>query len=318
MFKEILWVDPQISNSDLSKMERNLNNRFGRVAKKFGKGMVNVLKGGGIAGAAISIVDKILNPLQETQESIDKFLKEADDLETNAKLFDTTAGKLFKLTRIAEATGLDQDGLAMLLNKFASAVTDAKADPKKDSAVRSFVGQTDMVEAFFEFIQRMQKNTPLERIAIQKDVFGEKQTLKAADFLGTPMSEILSQLKLRPTAEYDAMIANVGPNADLADLLKSQRTADDFSQKSGIGWEAIVRKRDELERDMISKENQRIQSYQDLANIQSVANKVLFFVEQGYTLLAKGVTKIGEIVEAFNKVSSNPLMRGILRGGKDK
>ncbi len=54
MFKEILQIIPKVNAADLRAMESSLSGRFANVSKKFGKGMLAALTGGGIAGAAES------------------------------------------------------------------------------------------------------------------------------------------------------------------------------------------------------------------------------------------------------------------------
>src|SRR5687767_8200002 len=107
MFSEILKIIPQLDSGDLAKLESSLSGRFTRIAKKFGKGLGSILTGGGIAGLALGLIDKLLNPLKDVQEAIDRSLKDSDDLVTNAKQFDTTAGKLAKLVALGKSTGLE-------------------------------------------------------------------------------------------------------------------------------------------------------------------------------------------------------------------
>ena len=82
MYTEILKVKPQLDTKDLNKMEKTLQSRFSRLAKGFGKSITNVIKGGGVAGIAIALIDKLLNPLKEVQEAIDRSLSKGDDLAT--------------------------------------------------------------------------------------------------------------------------------------------------------------------------------------------------------------------------------------------
>jgi methyl-accepting chemotaxis protein len=118
MFKEILKIIPQVENRDLKKMERSLGRRFTRIARKFGKVLTTVLTKGSLVGLGLALINRIVNPLQAVQESIDRILKQGDDLVTFAQTFNTTAGKLAKLTAFGEATGLDRDFLFQLLSKF--------------------------------------------------------------------------------------------------------------------------------------------------------------------------------------------------------
>src|SRR4051812_39877327 len=136
VFKEILQIIPRLSSSDLASMDATLSRRFSNIAKKFGKGLLATLTGGGIAGIGLGLIDKLLNPLKETQDAIDRTLKQGDDIVTYAKQFGTTSGKLYRLMQIAKSTGLDEGSFFMLLEKFQATVAEAAADPKKQTSVR--------------------------------------------------------------------------------------------------------------------------------------------------------------------------------------
>lgn len=197
MFTEILKITPKVDSGDLNKMENSLNTRFKSVAKKFGAGLVSVLKGGAVIGTVLAIVEKIVNPFKEVREAIERALDRGDDLVTFAKQFGTTAGNLARLQALAEAKGLTAEGLRTLLLKFQGAVTDAAANPGEVTAVSQFVGRKDMAEAFFEFIQSMQndlKYSDAQRNFIQREVFGEKQIGKASSFLNANFPELIKKI----------------------------------------------------------------------------------------------------------------------------
>src|SRR4051812_42229231 len=101
MFTEILRIRPQLDNSDMNNMERTLTSRFGRVAKKFSAG----LKAAVILGAGAALLEKVLNPLNETREAIDRTLNKSSDLTTSAKQFGSTPGELLRLQGLAGAKG---------------------------------------------------------------------------------------------------------------------------------------------------------------------------------------------------------------------
>jgi hypothetical protein len=255
MFSEILKIFPQLDNAALSKMEKGLTTRFKKAAKAFGQGMKASLLGGGIAGAALGLVDKLLNPLKETQDAIEKMLKQGDDVVTNAKQFGSTPGELFKLQKLAQATGLDADSLDVLIQKYSGAVAEAAKDPNKDTSVRRFANDTNMVDSFFQFIQSLKKMDPKDQVLVQQEVFGEKQVLKMADFMGSNFQELTDRLKLRPAGEYDAPLNKIGDLNDTADILAAQRSSDDLFRKAGLINEGMIRKNDELVRQELARES---------------------------------------------------------------
>lgn len=335
MFKEILKIIPKLDDKDLAAMERALQSRFTRIAKNFGKGVMNVFKGGGIAGVALAFIDKLLNPLKETQEAIDRMLKSSDDIATNATQFNTTAGRLFKLVSLAKATGLDQDNLFQLINKFQNAVAEAKADPSKPSSVRNFVerevvdpvtGQKrtengDTAEAFFEFIQALQKMDRNQQLLVQQQVFGEKQTLKMADFLqsmkGDSLAKIMKTTGLdKVTSEkLTTSIDKLANLNDLADALEAGRGVRDITAKAAVINEGMVRSKDKAERVALERENARIASYENLQAISTSVDKIMGMVENGIGLLGGLITKltpmIDKVTAAIDKFMKSPVVRGV-------
>lgn len=317
MFKEILKILPRLDNNDVNKMERTLTQRFTRIAKKFGKGMSASLLGGGVAGAVLGIVDKILNPLKEVQEAIDKTLMSADDIATNAEQFGTSAGKLLKLQTFAKAKGLDASSLYMLIGKFQTAVAEAEADPKKPSSVRNFVGIPDTSDAFFEFIQSLKRMSPNEKVLVQSQVFGEKQILKMSEFLNANFDSLNRELRLGTADDAGRKIEKLGSLSDLSDRLTAQRDYDDMLRKSSVINKGMVLSRDQQLRNELNKENMRIQSYQDLMKVSQTADKILFLIENnGMKLLAKAVTAVEKIAEWVQKLSGFRLLKGMISGGE--
>lgn len=327
MFSEILKIIPKLENKDLQAMQNSLQSRFSKIAKGFGKGITNAFKGGGIAGIALGLIDKVLNPIKEVQEAIDRTLKSSDDLATNANQFNTTTGKLFKLVQLAKATGLSQDNLFTLVNKYQGAVAEAKLNPNDPnvSAVKNFTGQKDTVEGFFQFIQAVQRMDKGQQVLVQQQVFGEKQILKMADFLQSDFPALFKQTGL-DKINSDTAGGNIEKLAklnDLTDALAVKRENEDLSKKASLITENMIRQRDASERLNLQRENQRIQSYSDLATISQTVDKMQIMVEEGLGLLGKLITLltpfVNKVIEATDRFMKSPFVRGVkgLFGGKD-
>lgn len=311
MFKEILKIIPRLEVSDLNKMERSLTQRFTKIAKKFGKGLGSALAGGGIAGLALGLIDKFLNPLKETQEAIDRVLKQGDDIVTNAKQFNTTAGKLFKLTQVAKSTGLDEAGIFELIKRFQTSVAEAVADPTKQTSVRKFVGIEDTAEAFFQFIQGLQRMDKNQQLLVQQEVFGERQILKMADFLQTDFNRQLAILQARPAEQYTPSLERLGALNDLTDALEARRTLEDTIRKGNVINEGMVRSRDVQARLELERENQRIQSYKSLATISEASTRMLVVIEKGFLILSDLATKISGLSDIIKRISTSRLFKGM-------
>lgn len=324
MFSEVLKIIPQIDSKDLAKMEKDLQSRFTKIAKGFGKGLSNVLKSGGIAGVALALIDKLLNPLKEVQEAIDRSLSKGDDLATFAAQFNTTSGRLAKVQAMGEASGLDAEGLRMLLVKFQGAQSEARADRNKDTSVRNFADREDTLEAFFEFIQSLQKLNKGDQLRVQTEVFGERQILKASEFLNADFSSLGKTF-----ARFDANKLTVAADklaglSDMNDQLAAVRGLDDLQAKAGVINSGMIRAKDQSERLNLQKENARIQSYKDLQAISDSVTKIMGIVEQGLALLGSLIQKllpfIDQAGEFMKKFMKSPMVRGVksLFGGSDE
>jgi hypothetical protein len=321
MFKEVLQIIPKMSSSDLSKMERLLNSRFAKVAKGFGKGIVGLMKGAGILGIASSLIDKLLNPLKEVQESIDRTLNQADDVVTNAEQFGSTPGELFKLQKLAQAKGLEGDALNQMLVKFQSAVAEAAADPTKQTSVRAFANDENMVQSFFEFIQQLNKMDRKQQVIVQNEVFGEKATLKMAEFLRADFAELTKQTGLKAAASYDPGLNSMASLNDLAANLKVRREANDVETKSRIINTGMITARDNAEKIELQRENERIANFRNLQSLSDTTNKISGLVEKGVFMvgdfIATVTPKINSLVDRVDGFAKK-FGSWSLFGGKDK
>lgn len=340
MWREILKIIPKLDESALAQMDRSLGARFNKIAKKFGSGLVNALKGGGIIAAAGAILDKLLNPLKETQEAIDRMLAQGDDIATNAKQFNTTAGKLFVLQGLARSTGLDASQLYMLMTKYQTAIAEAKADPTKETSVRNYANDTDIAESFFRFIQNLQKLDSNDRVLVQKEVFGEKQILKMADFLdtvGSNPAESLKNIKARPSEEYTPRLEKLADLNYLKDSLAAQRGLEDAYRKGGMINKGMVYGQNTAEKKILEQENKRIAAYDTLRGMDEAVNGILKKFEDVFLFLSETLfpviktaldlyggfvtTMLGlfkEVAGYLKTLVNSPMIRGIFRGGKEK
>lgn len=313
MFKEVLTIVPKLSSGDMNAMERSLSTRFGKIAKKFGKGLVATLTGGGIAGLALGLIDKLLNPLKETQDAIDRVLKQGDDIVTNAQHFGTTAGKLFRLQALAKSTGLDSESLFMLMEKFQSQIAQAAADPNKESAVRNFVGSKDMAEAFFEFIQSLQKMDKTQQNLVQQDVFGEKLILRMADFLQTDFGWQQKLIGGPKSEDMTAPLEHLNRLNDLKDALEANRMMTDTMSKSKEINAGMIKSQDERIRLDLQKENQQIKSYEDLAAISNATAQLANLASDVTLKLTSLLVNTTSMAENMKKLSNSRVVKGFLK-----
>lgn len=324
MFTEILKIKPQLDGKDLSAMENSLNGRFKKIAKKFGSGLLDVIKGGGIAGLALGLIDKLLNPLKEVQEAIEKSLKGGDDLATYAKQFNTTAGNLARLQAFGKASGLDAEGVRMLLVKFQGAVAQSALKPGEITSTSAYVGKKDTAEAFFEFVQALQKLTPTQQNLVQQEVFGERQILKASEFLHADFA-FLSKALGGPSAEQlTAAAEKLGTLNDMKDLLAARRDLKDLPTKAALIGPHTIGGIDRAANLDLSQENKNIAKAPDLEKIALANQKLINLAVNEFLKLAPLVApllmqladKLGIVTSAVDKSRA---LRGIVPGaGKEK
>jgi hypothetical protein len=309
VFKEILYIIPKIPFTALNAMERSLNSRFVRVAKKFAKGLTTAVLGGGTIGLGLALIDKLLNPLKATQDAINNMLQKSDDIVTNAKQFGTTEGNLARLHAFAGLNDVTEEGVDTLLQKFQLAVAEAAADPNKVSPVRQFVGEKDIAAAFFEFIQSLQKiEDTNKKVLIEQELFGEKLVLKNAELFN---ADFIAQSKLlegAPNSEkLTPAIQHLGGLQDQQKALEQVRILKDFVDKAKI-----------INEEMINLENSRLQIDRRRENDNIQAYKTLSTIDQSITKMAAAVEKISVQIASFfqnspmKKISESRALRAVL------
>lgn len=319
MFTEVLKIVPQVSGSDLSKLESSLGTRFKNIAKGFGKGLIGAIAGGGLASAALGLVDKFLNPLKETQEAIDKTLAKANDVNTFATQFNTTTGKLAKLQAFGQAKGLEPDTLNFLIEKFQTAVALAKQDPNKSTAVRQFVGDKDTAEAFFTFIQQLKKMSTNDQLLVQQEVFGERAVLKMSEFLNADFGEI-SEKFFKNTPSENTLTKNIDNASNLNDLkqgLDAARNLNSLNTESGELTKRMIMAMEKSAQLADDREAARIKSFESFSAIADATTKITGLIESGLATLSDLLVKVTNLSNVVNKIPGSRFFRGLF-GGDDK
>lgn len=319
MFSEILKINPKLDNTDLNKMESQLSGRFGKIAKKFGSGLKTALSIGGIASIGLALIEKVLNPLKEIQDQIEKTLHRADDLKTNAEQFGTTSGNLFKLQTLAQAHDVAPDQLNLLIGKFQVAVAQALADPSKQTSVRNFAFQgADTAESFFQFIQAVNKLPKEQQTLAQAEVFGEKQMFKAAEFFNEKDFTSLSRkIGLAPSETYTKKIDRAAELSYTDKILKANlavkdliQSADKISEKQVLGINVSQGVAE-------SRTRNRIDAFDKIKTVDDSINTITALLTDSLLGIQDMSKALRDITAIANKIPGAKLMRGILPGSKD-
>lgn len=324
MFSDVLKIIPKLDANALRQMEKQLGSRLTRVAKGFGKGILNVIKGGGVIAIAGALIDKLLNPLKEVQEAVDRTLKHSDDTVTNAGQFNTTAGKLSRLQTFAKVQGLDEGELALLLVKFQGAVAKAKADPSQPSAVSNFVNEQDTAEGFFKFIQGLQKvQDPNARFAAQAEVFGEKQVGKMAEFLQSDFGKLARVIGGPSAEELTLAHTKISDLEEKQRIIEARREDADVLTKAQLLNESLISQLESVKKANLNQENNRLGRVETLAGIERSMVQMSALLEKGYAELAPIITVglpaiVKELTSLSKTLSVSRLIRLGLGIGKDK
>jgi hypothetical protein len=320
VFSEILKIKPQLDNSDLNKMERTLGQRFAKIAKKFGGGIMSVLKSGAGIGLVLGLIDKLLNPLQAVQATIEKVLKTSDDIATYAGQFDTTVGKLSKLTFLARGSGMQDNDRFVLLNKFQGSMATAKADSKSADymALKNYVNDKDIADSFFQFIQELKKMDKNQQRLVQEQVFGEKQVLKMSEFLNKDFKQLLkdSGLGQISSKRLGGAVTKAGDLNDKLEGLRAAQEANNIIEASAKINAGTINAIAQREKEEAAREIARIDAYANLAAISNTVTRIMTAVEEVLNQVGRFFKFIEPVIKTYEgflkQLMNSKFMRGIL------
>lgn len=315
MWTEFLKIKPQLSTADVNSMANSLSKRFLGVAKTFGSGLKNALLGGGVIGAVSAILNKILNPLKDTEEALNAFLARTDDIATNAKQFETTPGKLARLQSFGVSAGLSPQETNTMVGKFQVALAEARAekndpniepkDKKQFNLLKDFVDIEDTAEAYFQFIQALQKVDKDTQILAQKQVFGEKLILKQADFISQNFEQLSKEFSGISTAALTQSILFGEGLADRTDLLTAKRGEADLIKKGSIVPEQAPELFNKAAQNKLNTENERLANFEYLKKGAISAQQISDRIENLIILIGTKVPLIIDSINNFAGYTSN-------------
>ena len=165
MWTETVLVKPKVDSASAKAMEVTLATRFTRVAKRFGSGLKNAIKGS-VLGVSLGLLSKLLNPIEDLDTKLKSLLDRSTDLKDMAERFGTSGGELKQLEDVGKSFGVDPQQLKEMLLKYADAVEKAREEIKNPTQERSIstqilgeelINQADMVESFKKFMTMLRQ-----------------------------------------------------------------------------------------------------------------------------------------------------------------
>lgn len=305
MFEEVVKLTPQLDKNSLSTMFKTLNQRFSDVAKKFGAGMKGAMRLGPLAAVAGVFLAKLLNPLQKAEEIIDRILGKGGDLTDSAEELGADPGKLYRLETVAAAKGVDADTLRTLLGKFqGSLAQEQEASKKKDyvpGILSEFVKEKDTAEAFFSFIQSMQKLEKSRQVVVQQEVFGDKIRGRASPLFNEQNFSAL--LEKVPAADIlGKAIKKADTLGDLKDIQSAIRNTEDFVRKTGLLNEGMIKDIDISERQKNRADDETLKRYDTLKSTSIAVQELTAKFDSFATdLMSKTAPLLLQAIEELTK-----------------
>lgn len=160
MWTEFCKIKAILDATSAKQMERGLVSRFRKVAKTFGGALKATLKGAGI-GIILTLLSKLLNPINELEDRIKSLLGEGQDLNKQAERYGVSASDLAKLRVGAASAGVNEGDFSKMFGSFAEAVESAKDKIAKgevltgrEQAVAQFTGEGEnLADAFVKSLR---------------------------------------------------------------------------------------------------------------------------------------------------------------------
>ena len=287
----ILNVKPTVSASDGRKLERDLNNRFARVAKKFGGALRTVgskLRGIIAGGAVAGITAMMTNPIDSLNSTLDDTLRRYDDVSSRAKQLGVSSGQLFQATAIAKSAGIQEEDFRAMLTAYAVKVGEAKEG--KDMMLKEFVNE-DMLTGFFNMVRSLRELTPEQRAYFGAKILGEDDVAKLAELINTDVEERHRQLFGSTTTEQTTKaIERLAGTEGKQSIMRGRLDVENLLAKSQTITDETVRMQNEIARKQQEAENINFSNYEAFARMQQAT-------EESKVILADMQAKIAPLLE---------------------
>ncbi len=230
--KKVIKIDPQLDSAGARKLQSDVKKTFKAGSSQLESGLTKSIAKIGTAFLGAFAFEKIISGFQdvaasasETTKSVTKW---ADDLSTNAKLFETTPQQLARLLTTGGGAGLNDDQVYNAINR----VNDYLATQRDLDNPYAKQYSNNPVEAFIQYVNAIKNEKDVsKRNASINEVFGKRQALTYADFLLSDWGA-LSNIKF--TSNFNDELERVASLNDMSDRMRSDARYTDIWRNMGI------------------------------------------------------------------------------------
>lgn len=339
MFSEVLRIKPVLDPATTKKMELTLSQRFAKVSKGFGKGLMAVVKGS-IIGISVGLLSKLLNPLENLEEKIKTLLNQGKDLRELAEGFGSNTGELKRLIDIGGVMGIDQNQIVDTLQKFQDSIKAARKEIESGeqlspqaAAVKEFVGEKDIVTAFTKFITGLQRvesgqgrtytlgngQTKTEtgaetRAFIEEQVFGNAFTGAMAKLFGSDLEAVASKNGVRSSEELRKAIDKLYDLEVKRRGLETINQTNDMVKASSMMSSGMIASMEARAAKAADMETRQLKSFDDLSRAADAVQEMINLFKVAMDKVNVGIAKLSDgITKLVKWAENNPWLKKFLR-----
>jgi len=319
MWSEVLRIKAVLDNASAKIMEMKLAGRFKKVTKVFSSGLKAAVSGT-VLGIGLNLLAKILNPIQELEEKLDALLGKGKNVTELADRFNTDSGKVLRLQAVGERLGVAPEDLNKLMESYADAIETARDEIKKPLEDQSeatkilktdFLGEKDLAEGFFRFMQSLKKASPEDRRKVEKEVLGEqlfgfKKRFADADFKkefkSLPSDKILGKANGKVSDANEAIT-----------IARVNRETIDYIKNAGTLGPKVIDGANKLGQARSDAENANFATLDEKLVTARGTEAAMTGIKSGLDKLNQGIANLTVILEKMSKAG---IFRNLLGGGK--
>lgn len=341
MFSEILRIKPVLDPATSKKMEASLSTRFRDVARKFGRGLKNVIRGS-VIGISLGLLSQLLNPLEALEEKIKTLLGQGRDLNDLAEKFGAAPSELKELQDVAQSLGLEQTELTEMISTFAKAIETARdelLDPNKEKsettkAVQEFTDEASIVKSFKEFLKSLKAeglgegrtinlgNGVTKRLTgaesrrdFEKKVFGEAQTGAARRLIESDPEIVARSLGLPSAEKYNKALEKLSDLDLRSKALEVQRTSEDFLASTDKMSKSMIDQLAARDKKALEESRKDFDKFDELMKAAGAIEEIKNDLKIIYNLILKGVSYLGEFNLFIKRFAESSWLKRLI-GGK--